>query len=309
MKTKNSMQSYLKKLILLILSCIFLDYVYADALVLEGIKNPFIGKVLSIKKKVDIPPEHFELLKKEYPDIKNGVVYESILYDNGKVIKAREFYTYPDGLKNTRDMYAKGNTVVCIDSVSDPFIEVSDIDAEDLYNVHWHKNMFFDILAKLENIKFLPNLKIACTKDEIVVNWQDKYDNIAKINLKTKEIAEYQQRHKNGNLSRTISFKKVCDNEWVLVHTSYSDNKLFGIQTLQIKIENDNSFALETEPKGFGYKEVYDNRNGVVRRYIAVDSLPSDEFLDELFKNPDDVSRYNIEMNKFSPINKKFLKK
>ncbi len=303
------MQNYIRKLILLILSYIFIESVYSDIPVLEGIKNPFIDKVLSIKKKVDIPPEHFDVLKKEYPDIKNGVIYESILYDNGKVIKAREFYTYPDGLKNTRNMYAKGNTVVCIDSISNPFIEVSDIDAEDFYNVHWHKNMFFDILTKLENIKSLPNLNIVCTKDAIIVNWQDEYDNIAKINLKTKEIADYQQRHKNGNLSKTISLKKVSDNEWTLIHTSYSDNSLFGVQTLQIRIENDNSFASETEPKGFGYKEVYDNRNGVVRRYIAVDSLPSDEFLDELFKNPDDVSRYNIEMAKFVPINKKILKK
>ena len=69
-----------------------------------------------------------------------------------------------------------------------------------------------------------------------------------------------------------------------------------------IKILKDSKFAKKLIPESFGFKEIEDRRSGEVRNYIAFDKLPSEEFINDLYKNPDNVRRYLIEMSKFSPF-------
>lgn len=77
---------------------------------------------------------------------------------------------------------------------------------------------------------------------------------------------------------------------------------LFVKSEIQIDILQDDPMSRDIIPEKFGFIEVIDRRGNNTRKYIAIDKLPTREFLDDLFKNPDDVVRYNREMSRFAPI-------
>ena len=56
-------------------------------------------------------------------------------------------------------------------------------------------------------------------------------------------------------------------------------------------------------PKNFGFRSIHDSRNGKNYLYAAFNKLPDWKFIDELFKNPDDVQRYNEEIHRLAHPN------
>ncbi|MBO5781685.1 MAG: hypothetical protein J6R08_04395, partial [Opitutales bacterium] len=51
------------------------------------------------------------------------------------------------------------------------------------------------------------------------------------------------------------------------------------------------------EEGNIGFKSVWDERGGIIRKFVVFNKIPDKKFLYELFKNPDDVQRYNKEIH------------
>lgn len=283
--------------------CICFEEAYAYSGQLPSLVNPFLNKVLCIKTQYEISPEIFAKIKIDMPNAKNGLTLTSKVFDNGNAIRVRQEFDLDNETKNIRDLYAKNNTVVCINSISPYILEINNINKEDEFGVLGIRNVLFDVYEKIKNIESTKDAQITGSGDILTISWQDQYAHNATINLKTKTVEEYVVRKLNGDLYKKLEFDKVDLDSWrVLLKLYNPNNVLFATHTLQVSAIEDNAFANDLEPKEFGFREVIDTRNNKERNYIAVDKLPSDKFIDELFKNPDDVVRYNVEMSRFAPI-------
>ena len=283
--------------------CICFEEAYAYSGQLPSLVNPFLNKVLCIKTQYEISPEIFAKIKIDMPNAKNGLTLTSKVFDNGNAIRVRQEFDLDNETKNIRDLYAKNNTVVCINSISPYILEINNINKEDEFGVLGIRNVLFDVYEKIKNIESTKDAQITGSGDILTISWQDQYAHNATINLKTKTVEEYVVRKLNGDLYKKLEFDKVDLDSWrVLLKLYNPNNVLFATHTLQVSAIEDNAFANDLEPKEFGFREVIDTRNNQERKYIAVDKLPSDKFIDELFKNPDDVKQYNVEMSRFAPI-------
>ena len=283
--------------------CICFEEAYAYSGQLPSLVNPFLNKVLCIKTQYEISPEIFAKIKIDMPIAKNGLTLTSKVFDNGNAIRVRQEFDLDNETKNIRDLYAKNNTVVCINSISPYILEINNINKEDTLGVLGIRNVLFDVYEKIKNIESTKNAQITGSGDILTISWQDQYAHNATINLKTKSVEEYVVRKLNGDLYKKLEFDKVDLDSWrVLLKLYNPNNVLFATHTLQVSVIEDNAFANDLEPKEFGFREVIDTRNNQERKYIAVDKLPSDKFIDELFKNPDDVKQYNVEMSRFAPM-------
>ena len=283
--------------------CICFEEAYAYSGQLPSLVNPFLNKVLCIKTQYEISPEIFAKIKIDMPNAKNGLTLTSKVFDNGNAIRVRQEFDLDNETKNIRDLYAKNNTVVCINSISPYILEINNINKEDEFGVLGIRNVLFDVYEKIKNIESTKDAQITGSGDILTISWQDQYAHNATINLKTKTVEEYVVRKLNGDLYKKLEFDKVDLDSWrVLLKLYNPNNVLFATHTLQVSVIEDNAFANDLEPKEFGFREVIDTRNNQERKYIAVDKLPSDKFIDELFKNPDDVKQYNVEMSRFAPM-------
>ena len=283
--------------------CICFEEAYAYSGQLPSLVNPFLNKVLCIKTQYEISPEIFAKIKIDMPNAKNGLTLISKVFDNGNAIRVRQEFDLDNGTKNIRNLYAQNNTVVCIDSISPYLLIISNISEEDTLGVLEIRKVLFDVYEKIKNIESTKDAQITGSGDILTISWQDQYAHNATINLKTKTVEEYVVRKLNGDLYKKLEFDKVDLDSWrVLLKLYNPNNVLFATHTLQVSVIEDNAFANDLEPKEFGFREVIDTRNNQERKYIAVDKLPSDKFIDELFKNPDDVKQYNVEMSRFAPM-------
>ncbi len=283
--------------------CICYGITHAYPAQLTAIVNPFLNKVLCIKNRIEFSPEIFAEIKIDEPNAENSATYISKVFDNGNALRIKQEFDLGKGLKNVRNLYAKDNTVICLDSISPNILEISNINNEDTFRVLEFRKLFFDVYTNIKNIESIKNAKLIKSEGILTASWQDEYDHMAIINSDTKLVEEYIVRTLNGDLYKKVEFKKNDPLSWTIVCRLYNpNNTLFVTNTLQISIVKDDLFANDLEPKGFGYKEVIDTRNNQERKYIAVERLPTMEFIDELFKNSDDIVRYNKEMSRFAPM-------
>ena len=292
----------MKFIIYIYLICICVVDLYAESGYIKNISNPFLNRVLEIKNCVEYAPNIFNSIKKDMPNAKNRIVYKVKLFDSGNNIRMQQEFELNDGTKNIRDLYATDNDVVCIDSISPLLLRIHSINDSLLGNfeIHWYRDLFLGVFEDLKKIKELSAIK---TDSQLILNWQNEYDYILKYDLKSNIITEYTVRKKNGCIHRSVTFYKKSEDSWDITSKLYNgNNELFVTNRLQVRITNDPKFSSELIPTGFGYREVMDNRANLNRRYIAMNKLPSRTFIDELFKNQDDVERYNIEMSRFSPL-------
>ena len=292
----------MKFIIYIYLICICVVDLYAGSGYIKNISNPFLNRVLEIKNCVEYAPNIFNSIKKDMPNAKNRIVYKVKLFDSGNNIRMQQEFELNDGTKNIRDLYATDNDVVCIDSISPLLLRIHSINDSLLGNfeIHWYRDLFLGVFEDLKKIKELSAIK---TDSQLILNWQNEYDYILKYDLKSNIITEYTVRKKNGCIHRSVTFYKKSEDSWDITSKLYNgNNELFVTNRLQVRITNDPKFSSELIPTGFGYREVMDNRANLNRRYIAMNKLPSRTFIDELFKNQDDVERYNIEMSRFSPL-------
>ena len=292
----------MKFIIYIYLICICVVDLYAESGYIKNISNPFLNRVLEIKNCVEYAPNIFNSIKKDMPNAKNRIVYKVKLFDSGNNIRMQQEFELNDGTKNIRDLYATDNDVVCRDSISPLLLRIHSINDSLLGNfeIHWYRDLFLGVFEDLKKIKELSAIK---TDSQLILNWQNEYDYILKYDLKSNIITEYTVRKKNGCIHRSVTFYKKSEDSWDITSKLYNgNNELFVTNRLQVRITNDPKFSSELIPTGFGYREVMDNRANLNRRYIAMNKLPSRTFIDELFKNQDDVERYNIEMSRFSPL-------
>lgn len=277
---------------------------YIDTIPKGFIKNPFDFNVISLKEKVIFPDNIFEDIRRSDANAKNGTSYLSKIFENNSVARIQQEFNLEDGLKNTRNIYLNGKEVVCMDSISPNVMEIESLDNCDTFQALRYKKLFLGVFRLLSNIQSVKNASIISSDKDIVVNWKDgTFDHIAKIEKSTGLPISYELRNSKGELGKILKIKTTNKKSFQIICEIYNPNNLLFVKSeIQIDILQDDPMSRDIIPEKFGFIEVIDRRWNNTRKYIAIDKLPTREFLDDLFKNPDDVVRYNREMSRFAPI-------
>lgn len=214
-------------------------------------------------------------------------------------------YNTSDG--NPIEVYINGNDVYYIDPASPNRIEIYKAEDKLAKRFFVLENLYLWLfrLQDLNDVSSLKDFSISTSDNKNILTWEK--DNL-KLNIltfdkKNKSFPkEFESNYLNGNPSEKIRIERG-ENAVVIYSEIHLDNgELFFKTKSTIKILKDSKFEKKLIPESFGFKEIEDRRSGEVRNYIAFDKLPSEEFINDLYKNPDNVRRYLIEMSKFSPF-------
>ena len=267
-------------------------------------------------------------LEQKVLEIKETNVFNEKLFDPNAKTPTRTYKAYFDGenahyqeefpvksrnidMKNTRDVYLSENTIYCIDSVSNNSMIVCDADSSDKYSAMRLKNMFFSYFSKFKEIL---NAKTPCdiskSNGRYIISYaENDIKNLLLIDEKTLMPLKLESRYQNGNLLKEMSFQYDKD-AFIINAITYAHKEkdelpdVWSVKsTVSIKITEDTVFDKNPMPKNFGFRSIHDSRNGKNYLYAAFNKLPDWKFIDELFKNPDDVQRYNEEIHRLAHPN------
>lgn len=267
-------------------------------------------------------------LERKVLEIKETNVFNEKLFDPNAKTPTRTYKAYFDGenahyqetfpvksrnveMKNTRDVYLSENTIYCIDSVSSNSMIVCDADSSDKYSAMRLKNMFFSYFSKFKEIL---NAKTPCdiskSNGRYIISYaENDIKNLLLIDEKTLMPLKLESRYQNGNLLKEMSFQYDKD-AFIINAITYAHKEkdelpdVWSVKsTVSIKITEDTVFDKNPMPKNFGFRSIHDSRNGKNYLYAAFNKLPDWKFIDELFKNPDDVQRYNEEIHRLAHPN------
>ena len=303
------MKNFKHYLVVAILSlpCLILAQEKNFADLAKSFKNPLGRKVLEIKETNVFNEKLFDpSVKTPTRTYKAYFDGENAHYQEAFPVKSRE-----TDIKNVRDVYLSENTIYCIDSVSTNSMIICNADSSDKYSAMRLKNMFFSYFSKFKDII---NAKIPCDISKGNGQYLISYDendikNLLCIDEKTLLPLKLESRYPNGSLLKEMSFK--YDKDAFIINTiTYAHKEkdeqpdVWSVKSsVSIKIIEDTAFDKNPMPKDFGFRSIHDNRNGKNYLYAAFNKLPDWKFIDELFKNSDDVQRYNTEIHRLAHPN------
>lgn len=268
------------------------------------IKNPIEGKVLEITETNIFNEKFFD------PEIKTPSRKYKVYLEGGNVHYQETFSVISRGAKveNTRDVYLCDNTVYCTDSISPKSMIICDTSQSDEFSSQRLKNMFLSYFSKLKEIVDAKiTYDISKSKDQYLILYEDKNEkNLLYLDEKSLLPLKFESRYLNGNPIKELSFS-YDKNVFTINVVNYIDKEKEGgadewtvKSTVSIEIIDDDKFDKNPIPKNFGFRSIQDNRGGKNYLYVAFNELPDRKFIDDLFKNPDDVSRYNKEIHRLA---------
>ena len=275
-----------------------------------NIKDIFTGnyledQVFSLTEEIDYKNSFLERMHRidpaNNPLPRMKTEYICYLHANGSHFK----YNTSDG--NPVEIYINNKDVYYIDPASPNRIEIYKAEDKLAKRFFVLENLYLWLfrLPDLRNVSSLKDFSISTRNNKNIITWE--YDNL-KLNILTFDSRnksfpkEFESNYLNGNPSEKIRIERI-ENHIVIYSEIHLDNgELFFKTKSTIKIIENSKFVKNLIPESFGFKEIEDHRSGKVRNYIAFDKLPSEEFINDLYKNPDNVRRYLIEMSKFSPF-------
>ena len=261
--------------------------------------NMFTDKTIILEELIDEKNGSLEKAHKsnlEFKYTKDTLHKKFIIYCGKNGIHIKQIFFEFD-FEN--DYYINGVDVFELSSLNPNHLTVYDINSFQASYVRRFQELYF-ILFDVDKMKNVNNMK----ENELLFKNFD-YNGLTynlEYDQKTKLPISGEIRRPNGTLSRTlkIHFNKNTIN---IVTTFYNEyNSLICKINSKLTLVENNKIDAITLPNKLGYREVTDYRFSDVRRYIIVDIPKNREFIAELFKNEDDVARYNIEMSRFSPI-------
>lgn len=287
-------------LFLVAISCINLSAIELDVSTATKIKNPLEGKVLEIIETNLLNEKLFA------PSIKTIPREYKAYFEGGDVHYQETFPVISRDIKmeNTRDIYLCDNIVYCLDSISPKSMTICDASPSDEFSSQRLNNMFFSYFSKFKEIV---DSKIAYdiskSGNQYLISYEDKgTKNLLCLDDKSLLSVKFESRYLNGNPISELAFN-YDKNVFTISAVNYADKEKEAAHdewtvksTVCIKIIEDNKFDKNLSPKNFGFRSIQDNRGGKNVSYLAFNKLPERKFIDDLFKNPDAVAKYNKEI-------------
>ena len=297
------MKNFKHNLVVAILSlpCLILAQEKNFADLAKSFKNPLEGKTFLFSKIRTFSEEVAASIKKDYPTInledsrKKKYLFS---YQNGN-LHHREFLKLDDGRDNVRDSFLKDGAIYRVDSLSPNFMNISD--SEFLINEICD---YIEIFNNAKRVLSNKSLEIKKSKDSYIISWSENSKrHLMTLDASTLFPSYYETRNENGTkiVSYDISTK---DSKIKIIRIQYGlENSIFA--TNDITISESDSVKLNPvfEEGNIGFKSVWDERGGIIRKFVVFNKIPDKKFLDELFKNPDDVQRYNTEIHRLAHPN------
>lgn len=271
---------------------------------LNAYQNPLEGKILLISEQVNFSDTAFESFQKEHENIKNNLKHEYVLFFENNNIHQQQNQIFDDGIRNIRDLYLNNGFVYLKDSMNPNFIEICDLDEKDEFWVTRILNAYTKVFSIAKNAIDNFSADIGKASEGYFLSWsQDSKKYLLQINPITLYPTYLEVRFENGDLYEKINI--VSNGEkFEIVRTTYNfGNEIFCVNNVSIRYGDVEDFSKNTVPEKLGYRNVKDTRGNETRRYLAFNNLPDKKFLDELFKNPDDVVRYNTEIHRLAHPN------
>ena len=267
----------------------------------KSFKNPLEGKTFLLSNSRIFPEEVAASIRKDYPhrELPNPLKFDSIFsYKNGN-IHQRGVIKHEDGRDNIMDLFLKDGTIYRIDSLSPKTINIFDRDffMDELCD-------YIELFNKVKNVLSNKSLEIKKSKDSYILSWSEESKrHLLTLDSTTLFPSFYEKRKEDGTkiVSYDISTK---DSKIKIIRIQYGlENSIFA--TNDITISESDSVKLNPvfEEGNIGFKSVWDERGGIIRKFVVFNKIPDKKFLDELFKNPDDVQRYNTEIHRLAHPN------
>ena len=267
----------------------------------KSFQNPLEGKTFLFSKIRTFSEEVAASIKKDYPTInledsrKKKYLFS---YQNGN-LHHREFLKLDDGRDNIRDSFLKDGAIYRVDSLSPNFMNISD--SEFLINEICD---YIEIFNNAKRVLSNKSLEIKKSKDSYIISWSENSErHLMTLDSTTLFPSYYETRKENGTkiVSYDISTK---DSKIKITRTLYGlENSIFSTNDITISESDSVKMNPEITEKDIGFRDVRDERGGITRKFVVFNKIPDKNFLDELFKNPDDVQRYNEEIHRLAHPN------
>ena len=304
------MKNFKHYLVVAILSlpCLILAQEKNFADLAKSFKNPLEGKTFLFSKIRTFSEEVAASIRQDYPEkeLPNPLKRDSLFsYKNGN-LHHRECFKVEDGDKirdNVRNTFLKDGTIYSIDSISTQLMNVSDTKNEFEYTALEIYD-YISIFEKAKNLLSNKTLEIKKSKDSYIISWRENSErHQMTLDASTLFPSYYETRNENGTkiISYDISTK---DSKIKIIMTSFNGRDgIFATRDITISESDSVKLNPEITEKDIGFRFVIDERGGIIRKYSVFNKVPDKKFLDELFKNPDDVQRYNTEIHRLAHPN------
>lgn len=267
----------------------------------KSFQNPLEGKTFLLSKIRTFSEEVAASIRKDYPEreLPNPLKFDSLFsYKNGN-IHQRGVIKHEDGRDNIMDLFLKDGTIYRIDSLSPKTINIFD---RDFFIDELHA--YIELFNKAKNALSNESLEINKSKDSYILSWSEESKrHLLTLDSTTLFPSFYETRNENGDKIETYDIS-TKDSKIKIIRTSFNvGNSIFARNDITISESGSVKLNPEFEEGNIGYKSAWDERGGIIRKYSVFNKIPDKNFLDELFKNPDDVQRYNEEIHRLAHPN------
>ena len=197
------------------------------------------------------------------------------------------------------DLFLKNGTIYRTDSLSPNTINIFD---RDFFMDELHT--YIELFNKAKNMLSNKSLEINKSKDSFILSWSEgSKRHLMTLDSITLLPSFYETRHENGDKIETYDIS-TKDSKIKIIRTSFNvGNSIFARNDITISESDSVKLNPEFEEGNIGYKSAWDERGGILRKYVVFNKIPDKKFLDELFQNPDDVQRYNEEIHRLAHPN------
>ncbi len=271
-----------------------LSYGAADTNLENEIKsysNPLSSEFLKLREEIVFADASDDSLQNQ--------IYNYEYFFSGDGVRWRHKF---ENFENIRDFYIDKSSIYLIDSMNPHHLDVESrsSDASNALRLAKTYLFVFDLPEKIGQIQ---SLEIKRSDDDITLAWSEG-DEVFLLTAEKPSLVPklYERRYDDGALQSRISVTRNGRGFEIKTEEFNSDGTLFCTKTLKAAPSEAPTITAEFVPSKFGFRIVSDTRSGTDRSYLALDKLPSEEFINGLFENPDDVARYNREMSRFSPV-------
>ncbi len=272
---------------------------FAD--LVKSFQNPLEGKTFLLSNSRIFSEEVATSIRKDHPEqeLPNPLKFDSLFsYKNGN-IHQRGVIKHEDGRDNIMDLFLKNGTIYRTDSLSPNTINIFD---RDFFMDELHT--YIELFNKAKNALSNESLEINKSKDSYILSWSEESKrHLLTLDSTTLFPSFYETRHENGDKIETYDIS-TKDSKIKITRTSFNiGNSIFARNDITISESDSVKLNPEFEEGNIGYKSAWDERGGILRKYVVFNKIPDKKFLDELFQNPDDVQRYNEEIHRLAHPN------
>ena len=272
---------------------------FAD--LVKSFQNPLEGKTFLLSNSRIFSEEVAASIRKDHPEqeLPNPLKFDSLFsYKNGN-IHQRGVIKHEDGRDNIMDLFLKNGTIYRTDSLSPNTINIFD---RDFFMDELHT--YIELFNKAKNALSNESLEINKSKDSYILSWSEgSKRHLMTLDSITLLPSFYETKHENGDKIETYDIS-TKDSKIKIIRTSFNvGNSIFARNDITISESDSVKLNPEFEEGNIGYKSAWDERGGILRKYVVFNKIPDKKFLDELFQNPDDVQRYNEEIHRLAHPN------